>query len=483
MDFTPLPHQPPMLDWLKSRDRSALFCSPGLGKTVVTLDAVAERIASGESRAALIVSPLRVTTITWPNQIARWNLSKWMKIAHLRTPEGWDRWERGDFDVALINPEQLPTIERRIRCRVCKNDPIDSLDCEHCDGGYRMSVTPGAVDRMFKGTRKSHVDTIVVDELSLAKSNTSSRFRSLWPWLERFQYRIGLTGTPVPNNYLDLWGQIRLLDDGERLGRSFHHYKRTYFQQTDYMGYQFGLRPGAKEKIDAKLADLALTMLGDDWLDVPTCESIDVEVKLPPSAVAEYKKMEKELLIELEKSDVVALNAATLAGKLLQITGGAVYDEFRGVHHVHDAKIDALKKLRKQHGKEPMLVLCAFKHESARVLEAIPGSRMFDEKDLAAWQRGEIHTWVADARSLSHGLDGLQQSCRIAVWMTLTYSNETYLQTNARLVRTGQSQETKIYRLLVPGSLDDCVAECLRVKSDTQTGLLHALRALQQIAA
>jgi hypothetical protein len=287
----------------------------------------------------------------------------------------------------------------------------------------------------------------------------------------------------VPNNYLDLWGQIRLLDDGERLGRSFHHYKRTYFQQTDYMGYQFGLRPGAKEKIDAKLADLALTMLGDDWLDVPTCESIDVEVKLPPSAVAEYKKMEKELLIELEKSDVVALNAATLAGKLLQITGGAVYDEFRGVHHVHDAKIDALKKLRKQHGKEPMLVLCAFKHESARVLEAIPGSRMFDEKDLAAWQRGEIHTWVADARSLSHGLDGLQQSCRIAVWMTLTYSNETYLQTNARLVRTGQSQETKIYRLLVPGSLDDCVAECLRVKSDTQTGLLHALRALQQIAA
>jgi hypothetical protein len=472
-----------MLDWLKSRDRSALFCSPGLGKTVVTLDAVAERIASGESRAALIVSPLRVTTITWPNQIARWNLSKWMKIAHLRTPEGWDRWKRGDFDVALINPEQLPTIERRIRCRVCKNDPIDSLDCEHCDGGYRMSVTPGAVDRMFKGTQKSHVDTIVVDELSLAKSNTSSRFRSLWPWLERFQYRIGLTGTPVPNNYLDLWGQIRLLDDGERLGRSFHHYKRTYFQQTDYMGYQFGLRPGAKEKIDAKLADLALTMLGDDWLDVPTCESIDVEVKLPPSAVAEYKKMEKELLIELEKSDVVALNAATLAGKLLQITGGAVYDEFRGVHHVHDAKIEALKKLRKQHGKEPMLVLCAFKHESARVLEAIPGSRMFDEKDLAAWQRGEIHTWVADARSLSHGLDGLQQSCRIAVWMTLTYSNETYLQTNARLVRTGQSQETKIYRLLVPGSLDDCVAECLRVKSDTQTGLLHALRALQQIAA
>lgn len=472
-----------MLEWLKSRDRSALFCSPGLGKTAVTLDAISERIASGESRAALIVSPLRVTTVTWPNQIAHWNLSKWMKVAHLRTPEGWDRWKRGDFDVALINPEQLPTIERRIKCRTCKGDLIESLDCEDCEDGYRTLATKGAVDKMFKGTRQSHVDTLVIDELSLAKDANSKRFRALWPWLDRFQYRIGLTGTPVPNNYLDLWGQIRLLDDGERLGRSYHHYKRTYFQQTDYMGYQFGLRPGAKEKIDAKLADLALTMLGDDWLDVPTCESIDVEVKLPPAAVTEYKKMEKELLIELEKSDVVALNAATLAGKLLQITGGAVYDEFRGVHHVHDAKIEALKKLRKKHGKEPILVLCAFKHESARVLEAIPGARMFDENDLAAWQRGEIHTWVADARSLSHGIDGLQRSCRIAVWMTLTYSNETYLQTNARLVRTGQSYETIIYRIVVPGSIDDAVAAALRDKSDTQTGLLNALRALQQIAA
>jgi SNF2 family DNA or RNA helicase len=67
--------------------------------------------------------------------------------------------------------------------------------------------------------------------------------------------------------------------------------------------------------------------------------------------------------------------------------------------------------------------------------------------------------------------------------MTLTYSNETYLQTNARIVRTGQSYETLIYRIVVPGSIDDAVAAALRDKSDTQTGLLNALRALQQIAA
>lgn len=483
MNFTPKPHQPPMMDWLKSRDRSALFCSPGLGKTVVTLDAITDRIASGESRAALIVSPLRVTTITWPNQIAEWKFAKWLKVAHLRTPEGWDLWKRGDFDVALINPEQLPTLSRRVKCRACKGDLIKSMECDECEDGFTVQAKAGAVDLMFRGTKTSHVDTLVIDELSLAKDPTSKRFRSLWPWLERFKYRIGLTGTPVPNDYLDLWGQMRLLDDGARLGRSFHQYKNAYFQKADYMGYSFSLRPGAKEAIDKKLSDLALTMLGDDWLDVPTCSSIDIEVSLPPNGLAEYKKMQKELLIELEKSDVVALNAATLTGKLLQITGGAVYDDERSVHVIHDAKIEALKKLRKKHGKEPMLVLCAFKHESARVLQAIPGARMFDEKDLGAWQRGEIHTWVADCRSLSHGIDGIQRGGRIAVWMTLTYSNELYVQTNARLVRTGQSFETTIYRIIVPNTIDDAVVSALREKSDTQTGLLKALKNLQKIAA
>ena len=120
-----------------------------------------------------------------------------------------------------------------------------------------------------------------------------------------------------------------------------------------------------------------------------------------------------------------------------------------------------------------------FKHESARVLEALPEARMFDELDMAAWQAGEIPVWVADPRSLSHGIDGIQKSCRICVWVSLTYSHETYVQTCARLVRTGQTSETVIYRIICPGTIDDAVAEALRDKSDTQSGMLHAVRALQ----
>ena len=432
-----------MVDWCVDNASAALFVSPGKGKTVCTLAALDRLMQSGESRGALIIAPLRVCSITWPNQVKRWNHSKRFRIAHLRTKEGMQAWQDGSADIHLINSEQL-----------IAKAPI-----------------------LFKG-KVLPVDTLVIDELSLAKNPTSKRFKTLRKYLPMFKQRIGLTGTPVPNNYLDLYGQIRLLDDGKRLGKSFSEYKSRFFYPADYMGYTFKLGPGAKEEIDALLSDLCLVIISDES-DLPASSVVDVPVTLPADARKAYRTLEKELLIEIKDKEVVALTAATLCNKLLQITGGAVYDDEKSVVPIHDAKIEALKKIRKQHKDEPILVLTAFKHESARILAEIEGAEMFDERRLQNWQDGKIKTWVADPRSLSHGIDGLQKSGRIAVWFTLTYSNETYIQTNARLIRTGQSAETLIYRLTATNTIDDAVAEALREKTNTQSGLMSALKALQ----
>jgi len=442
-DFKPFTYQPAMVDWCVDNPSSALFVSPGKGKTVCTLAALDRLMRSGESKGALIIAPLRVCSITWPNQVERWNHSKRFRVAHLRTKQGMRAWQDGSADIYLINSEQL-----------IAKAPI-----------------------LFKG-KVLPVDTLIIDELSLAKNPTSKRFKTLRKYLPMLKQRIGLTGTPVPNNYLDLYGQIRLLDDGKRLGKSFSEYKNRFFYPADYMGYTFKLGPGAKEEIDALLSDLCLVIIGDES-DLPASSVVDVPVTLPTDARKAYRTLEKELLIEIKDKEVVALTAATLCNKLLQITGGAVYDDEKSVVPIHTAKIEALRKIRKQHKDEPILVLTAFKHESARILAEIEGAEMFDERRLQDWQDGKIKTWVADPRSLSHGIDGLQKSGRIAVWFTLTYSNETYIQTNARLIRTGQSAETLIYRLIATNTIDDAVAEALREKTNTQSGLMSALKALQ----
>lgn len=499
VEFQPFEHQIVMREWHRTHDVFADLISPGMGKTVSLLEEMADRLLDGRNRGFLVIAPLRVGLITWPNQIANWNHSSWMKVADMRTPEGAAAWEKGSADVYIINYEQLESQDRRIKCK-CKRIPEGCAKCKH---GFITTHRAGFVEKFIRSfyikKRELPVDGIVLDELSICKNHASKRINAIRPYLHDslpdakkaykspFKFRAGLTGTPVPNSYLDLFAQIRLLDNGKRLGRSFTHYRDRFFEPEDYMEYRWKLKPGAKEEIDALLSDLCLVMLGDDYLDLPQTTAEDIEIELPADARKAYKTLEKELLLQLEKGDVEALSAAALTNKLLQLTGGAAYGSGengeREVHFIHDTKIDALKKLRKKHGKEPMLVLTAYKHENKRVLEAIPGARMFNEKDLDLWKQGKIHTWVANPASLSHGIDGMQLGGRIAVWYTLTYSNEKYVQTNARLIRTGQSFETLIYRIIARGTIDPAVAEVLRVKSDEQAGLMNALKALQKLAA
>ena len=446
--FRPFDYQIPMVEHLLANDRAALFVSPGKGKTVVTLTALDTLATCGMLKGALIVAPLRVCSITWPAQVARWAHTSWMRVANLRTAEGLEAWLDGTADIYLINSELLPN---------------------------RLPL-------MFpkRKTFTCPVDTLVIDELSLAKNPQSKRFKALHKHLGSIERRWGLTGTPIPNNYLDLFMQVKMLDDGKRLGSRFSDYKDDYFFPADYHGYTFKLVTGSKEKIDRRLSDLALVMVGDPT-DLPSSSIIDIPAAIPPAARRQYKTLEKEMLAEIADGEITAPSAGVLVNKLLQLTSGAVYDEDRNVLPVHTAKLDALRGLLDKHKGEPVLILTAFKHESARIIAAIPEARMFDEMLLSEWQDGRIPVWVADPRSLSHGIDGLQKSCRIAIWCSLTYSHETYVQTNARLIRTGQTAETIIYRIIAPGTIDDAVAECLREKSDTQTGMLHAVRALQRM--
>ena len=446
--FQPFDYQLPMIDHLTDNDRAALFVSPGKGKTVVTLTAIDELATVGQFKAALIIAPLRVCSITWPAQVERWAHTRWMRVAHLRTAAGLKAWHEQAADIYLINSELLPS-------RLPKMFPKS-----------KTFVCP--------------VDTLVIDELSLAKNPQSKRFKALHKHLTGIERRWGLTGTPIPNNYLDLFMQVKMLDDGKRLGKTFTAYREAYFYPADYMGYTYKLVTGSKEAIDAQLADIALVLIGDES-DLPASSVVDVAAVMPPEARKQYKTLEKEMLAEIEDGEITALSAGVLVNKLLQLTSGAVYDEDRNVLPVHTAKISTLKSIIARHKDEPVLVLCAFKHESARVIAAIKGARMFDERDLDDWKAGNIPVWVADARSLSHGIDGLQVSCRVAVWVSLTYSHETYVQTNARLIRTGQTAETLIYRIICSGTIDDAVAEALRDKSDTQSGMLFAVRALQRM--
>lgn len=293
----------------------------------------------------------------------------------------------------------------------------------------------------------------------------------------------------MPNSHMDLFAQVRLLDDGQRLMERFDFFRSMYFMQTDYLGYKWELQPGAKERIKNLISDITISVPGGEW----PISVIDVPIKMDAKAAALYRKFEKDRLLEMEEhgKTIAAPTAAALMTKLLQFTSGAVYDTEdpnKPSYQIGSAKMVELRAIYKEHNK-PLLVCVNFVHEQERIRKAFPEAVFFqDHKTDTAkqalmdkWNEGKIKMLVGHPASIGHGLN-LQFGGHIMVWTTLGSVPEYYHQANSRLARRGQTKTVLCYRLITQGTVDEVVAMSLEMKGVNERDMLSMLRQLHQAA-
>jgi SNF2 family DNA or RNA helicase len=427
-------------------EAAALLLDMGLGKTLVTLTALCDLRLLGEATGRiLVIAPLRVALHVWPAEIDKWDHTRGLTYS---VAVGDERARSGalaaDTDVCIINRENVAWL------------------VEQCRG------------------RRWPFETVVVDELSGFKSHRSKRFRALRsvrPWVRRV---IGLTGTPAANGLIDLWAQMYLLDRGERLGGSVGGYRSRYFrpaQQSGRVVYRWAPRRGAEDAIHARIGDVAVSMRAKDVLGLPGRVDSVVEVELGDAGLRAYRRMEREQVLALEGRDVTAASAAVVAGKLLQMANGAVYDDEGGTVVLHGAKLDALREVVEGAQGSPVLCYYAYRHDLARLRAAFPGAVRIDEAGaIDRWNRGEAPLMLAHPQSAGHGLN-LQYGGHIVAWFGLTWSLELYQQANARLDRQGQAGTVVVHHIVAKGTMDERVMRVLQGKGSVQDALLDALRA------
>ena len=451
MKFIPHEYQQHALEYVLDRPYCSLFLEMGLGKTVITLTAVLELLYKRfEAHRVLVIAPLYPAMHTWPQELRLWNHLKPLRMSLVVGREK-------DRVAALAKPADLYVINR------------DNL---------RWLVS--------RYGRRWPFDMVVIDELSGFKSPSSWRFRALRkvrPYISRI---IGLTGTPTPNGLTDLWAEIFLLDQGERLGKTFREYREKYFvagRRNTQTGVTWVPKPGAEAEIYALIADICMSMREKDWIGLPRYLNRTVPVTLSQHARETYLRMERDLLLPYAGGDVVAATAAVLGNKLLQLANGAVYDEFHAVHEVHDAKLDALEDCVEAAAGSPMIVFYAFIHDAKRILHRLPQARLLEgTKDIDDWNAGRIQVLLAHPASAGHGLN-LQFGGRHIVWFSLPWSLELYQQGIGRLHRQGQQQRVIVQHLIAQGTIDEAVRAALGAKSGGQNALLHAVRARIRKAA
>jgi SNF2 family DNA or RNA helicase len=392
----------------------------------------------------LIIAPLRVAEDTWSREIGKWDHLRHLRISKiLGGRKQREAALKADADLYIINRENTEWL-----------------------------VSHFGKDWPF--------DTVVIDELSSFKSPSAKRFRALRRARPAIKRIIGLTGTPAPNGLMDLWSQIYLLDQGERLGKTITGYRDRYFvpgARSGHIVYDWKQKKEAEEAVFGKIADICVSMKSEDWLDMPDRIDNIVPVVLCPGARAKYRKLERDLLLPMMDADIVANTAAALSNKLLQLANGAAYDERKGVQHIHDAKLDALEDILEAANGHPVLVFYSYRHDLDRIRRRFPQVRTLDDSgSIADWNAGTIDLLAAHPASAGHGLN-LQDGGSIIVWFGLTWSLELYQQANARLHRQGQKRSVIVHHLVAEDTIDEDVMAAIESKAAGQEALMQAVKA------
>ena len=158
---------------------AALWVDMGLGKTISTLTAFVDLIATKEVKKVLVVAPLRVAQHTWPTEIENWQHLRALRFSVIAglSPAKREEAIHSSAPIHIINRELLPWL-------------VGNLGSNW------------------------HYDSVVIDESSSFKSHASQRWKALRKVVKTgaIKRMVQLTGTPAPNSLMELWPQIYLRD-------------------------------------------------------------------------------------------------------------------------------------------------------------------------------------------------------------------------------------------------------------------------------
>lgn len=455
--WKPHGYQERAVDFLCDHGSAALFLDPGLGKTSITLEAFRQLKEARQARKMLVIAPLRVCQLVWRQEGQKWTQFRDLTFSLVHGTKKKAALAE-DADIYLINPEGVPWL------------------CEQFFG------------------RNLPFDTVVIDELTRFKNHRAVRAKKLRPKLTKVARRWGLTGTPAPNGYMDLFGQMLMLDDGRALGKFITHFRDMYFE-PGYDGFSYELRHGAAARIEERIKDMVLRMSAKDYLKLPPLVDDIRTLEMTPKARKAYQSMKDEMIVELEDGKVSAGNAAAVYSKLAQMANGAVYltpemDEpgagKREVAWIHDIKLDALEELVEELAGQPLLIGYEFRHDLQRLRARfgdIPyiGAGVTDKQVNEIerrWNAGELPILACHPASAGHGLNF--QGCNAAhiAWFSATWDFELYDQFIKRILRQG-NEALRIFNhiLQVRGTIDELKYSALVDKDATQSRLLNGLNA------
>lgn len=327
-------------------------------------------------------------------------------------------------------------------------------------------------------------DLVVVDESHRIKSNTSLVSKAAHRIGKHAARRLCLTGTPYKENPLDIYGQLRFLDErlievpsrygGGKTSRYWTDFKYFYADLFALPGRRGVMIPrGYKnlDKLQARLNEVAHLVRTEDVRDVPPSQHIDVRVELSSRIKRAYQELAREFVTEISDQTITAANVLVKSLKLRYLADGWVDAKTPA----HDAKLKEVIRLAEEAGDQPFVVFASFIHEldaikASLVKAGVTVSELSGRRaEYRTWAEGQTQALICQYEAGAEAFD--MSRAGITVFFSPTYSLSTWEQALARTKMHPDGLVT-YYRIIAADTIDELIYAAIAGKRSVIQELL-----------
>jgi SNF2 family DNA or RNA helicase len=323
---------------------------------------------------------------------------------------------------------------------------------------------------------------VIVDESHYIKGVSSQRGRAVRALCRDAAWVRLLTGTPAPNHYGDLWGQLAALDE-EVWGRYFKSFRERYLIcdpifPTRVLGHQ------NVDELMERLKPYVTWVKRSDVFGPDRWQESICDVPLSKEAGKLYYQLAKAWIAE--DPGITATHTLSRMTKLRQCTTGVVIADDKQPHIIDSGKLKAVMRdvLDIRGIGEKCVIFYQYAGEGAEYLKAlenlrpgvpygvIRGDTPLAERDRLVERSAAPGPFALLVQMKAGGIGITLRHIQHALVPTLTFSYAEYKQAIDRIYSPDESRSVTHY--MSPGTIDEFLMKTLQRKEEVNHVLQRA---------
>lgn len=415
----------------------------GTGKTLVTISFFQYLLEEHQLDRYLIICPLSVMDV-WQTQLAQ-------------------HWE------------DPPPIRPVLRWRTHANMPT---------GPSVTIVNYERLMRMREMFWRQEYDVVVVDESHRIKNHASKQSKAVAKL--KAPIRMILTGTPIGNNPMDLFGQFRFLDPAA-FGATITPFRSKFCYAGGFMGTKWKMR-GDKVRDALRIVNRYAFRVTNKVLGLPPERPPVLRYfELGHDERKAYDDLVTDMVHSSDDFSVTTPLVVSQLMKLRQITGGFVKDDEGANQRLGDSKLSVLRDYLKNDlpPGEVFVVFCVFRQEIEEVVKLLRSMKFKPgviHGDVPVAERARVTRALGQSfdcvvcQGAAGGVGIDLTAASMAVFYSVDFSFINYYQARARIHRHGQTKSTTYLHLIAKKTIDGDCYSALLDKADVAREALAYLR-------